>query len=795
MRFLTLTLCLLWSGFLMSQTGLIKGKVLDGSNGSTLPGASVYNQDGKGASTNIDGEFELELPAGKHELTFTFIGYDSKTQSISLGDGQNLELNVTLLPSNFNLDIVVVSAGKFEQDLSEVTVSMDVISPALVENKNTTSMDDLLQQSPGVSIVDGEPQIRSGSGYSFGAGSRVMIMVDDLPVLSGDAGRPTWGFLPVENVEQIEVIKGASSVLYGSAALSGVINIRTAYPKAEPLTKVNVFGGMYSTPQTSEGKYWSGNGIRSGMNFLHSRQIGNLDLVIGGNFLGDDSYLGTIIDSTGQAASSNYNPFDVNRYNADSRARLNVSLRQRSKKVIGLNYGINTSWMKGESLSTLLWDNDTTGLYSAFEGSATRTKQVIGTVDPFVEYFAPNGSKHRLRTRWQKLDNDNDNDQGNFSDVLYGEYQFQQQFDSTSALKGLTLTTGITGTYTEGISQLFAGVEGGDGVVNVAKNMAAYAQLDKRFKDKLTLSAGVRYEYFEINGESESKPVFRSGISYDLGKATFLRASYGQGFRFPTIAEKFINTSVGLIVIYPNETLTAEESWSAEIGIKQGFKIGEFKGFIDLAAFLQEYDNFIEFTFGQWGDPLVNPLGGLGFKSLNTGQSRVSGLEFTMLGTGKIGKTTFNLLSGYTFTKPVSLTPELVYADGALPASYNNTSSDSENDILKYRLQHLIRFDLEAQRERITAGVSARYNDRMQNIDKAFLDIEEQGLADFGLRNWRNNQASGDIVIDLRLGYTFRENQRLMLVVGNLLNREYSIRPLAIESPRITTIQYTLTLK
>ena len=41
-------------------------------------------------------------------------------------------------------------------------------------------------------MVDGEPQIRSGSGFSYGAGSRVMVMVDDLPVLSGDAGRPTW---------------------------------------------------------------------------------------------------------------------------------------------------------------------------------------------------------------------------------------------------------------------------------------------------------------------------------------------------------------------------------------------------------------------------------------------------------------------------------------------------------------------------------------------------------------------------------------------------------------------------
>ena len=69
-----------------------------------------------------------------------------------------------------------------------------MLQPALVENKATTTLETAIEQTPGVSLVDGEPQIRSGSGFSYGAGSRVMVLVDDLPVLSGDAGRPTWGF-------------------------------------------------------------------------------------------------------------------------------------------------------------------------------------------------------------------------------------------------------------------------------------------------------------------------------------------------------------------------------------------------------------------------------------------------------------------------------------------------------------------------------------------------------------------------------------------------------------------------
>ena len=58
--------------------------------------------------------------------------------------------------------------------------------------------------------------------------------------------------------------------------------------------------------------------------------------------------------------------------------------------------------------------------------------------------------------------------------------------------------------------------------------------------------------------------------------------------------------------VYPNTMLQPETSTSIELGVKQGLKIGPFMGYLDLAVFQQKYDNFIEFTFGQWGDPLTD---------------------------------------------------------------------------------------------------------------------------------------------------------------------------------------------
>src|SRR5690606_29854386 len=108
----------------------------------------------------------------------------------------------------------VVSSSRYEQKLEEQVISLEVLKPSAITNKNATSVDAALESVPGVSIIDGDPQIRGGSGFTFGVGSRVAIVVDGIPLLSGDAGKPEWAYIPVENIEQIEIIKGASSVLY-----------------------------------------------------------------------------------------------------------------------------------------------------------------------------------------------------------------------------------------------------------------------------------------------------------------------------------------------------------------------------------------------------------------------------------------------------------------------------------------------------------------------------------------------------------------------------------------------------
>lgn len=861
-----------------SQEVIIKGKITDSKTKESLIGVNVVLSDNTGVASDIDGNYEMKIAEGKHNITFRFIGFTSQTKVVTAKAGETVTLNVSMEPAVTQLEMVVVSAGKFEQKIEDITVSMEVIKPSLVESKGTTSMDKAVNQAPGVQIVDNEVQIRGGSGYSFGAGSRVMILVDDLPVLSGDAGRPAWNYLPIENLEQIEIVKGASSVLYGSAALSGVINIRTAYPKDVPQTKINIYSGVYDKPAREYTAWWdkNTNPIYTGMNFFHSRKIKNLDLVVGGNGFFDDGYIGPepTVEETITIRRKKYGP--SNKYDTifvngqtyvfknnnrdttivykpsttvptlskyENRIRFNTNLRYRPKNIEGMSFGVNFNGMYSRYGNPLILLDCDTGIYRSFPGAITLTIFTSYNIDPFFTYFDSKGNRHNFKSRYLYLDNNNNNNQANKSSFGYGEYQYQKKFEN---YKDFTVTSGLMGQYTESNAPLYAANEDSSGR-NYASNVAGYAQLDKKFWERVTFNAGLRGEYYKLNKAATEtdikigsktfvknlpfKPVFRTGITVKVLRETYMRTSFGQGYRFPTVAEKYIRTGVGTMNIFPNLEIMPENSWNAEAGIKQGFNLFGFMGYLDVAFFRQEFEDNIEFNFGYWDksaylaylsspslgktDSLTESLKkGIGFKSLNVGRTRVEGIDISVIGQGKIGPITINTLSGYTYLIPVTLQPsdpysimndsvvtQLLVPLGMVPdtvLTFYNTSSDSINNILKYRFQHLIKADIELAYKGFALGASYRFNSFMQNIDKVFLVLDTSTAAGppvlpTGLANYRQSRkGKGDYVIDARASYKMNPTSKVSIIINNLLNREYMIRPLSMESPRTFAIQYTL---
>lgn len=770
-----------FSTALSAQNITVKGQVTNQANGEPVPFVNVGVKDKLiGTTTDYKGYYHLELAKGTYTLVFSSLEYEKQFQPLNLSDQKYVEVNVKMKPAMHELNMIVVSESKYEQRVEQSITSIEILKPSMIETKNVMSLDKALEQVPGVAVVDNEPQVRGGSGFSSGVGSRVLILVDEIPMMRGDAGRPVWSFLPIEDIEQIEVLKGASSVVYGSSALNGAINIRTAYPKEEPQTKVTLHSGIYNNPSRRYAKSWDGfNPVIVGGSAIHSRRFGNVDFVIGGNALSDPGYIGPTPNDTSSTR---------NKGEYEQRLRMNFGTRVRSNKVENLSYGLNGNVMYDKNAQTYFWQDADSNIYRSYPGALTNFREFMFYLDPYVKYFGPKGSTHALKNRYFYTNNNADNDQNTMSHSVYNEYQFSKKFKK---LANLIINTGIMNMYTYSNGRVFSGVLGEEGT-STSDNLAVYAQLEKRFFDRLTMLVGGRYEYYQINGHQEGKPVFRAGVNARMTKITYVRASYGQGFRFPSIGERYIVTNVGNFGFYPNPDLKSEESWNAELGVKQLFKIAKFVGFIDVCGYWQEYKNYVEFNAAQWG---TSPdfKKNMGFKFLNTGPARVRGVDITLTGEGKLAKDfTIGLLAGYTYSLPQSLDPKYVYhTDTTLNNTFNyiETSSDTTNYILKYRMQHIAKLDIQMTWKRLGFGVSGRYYSFMKNIDKFFYNFDTPDYLATGITDYREQFNDPNLIWDLRVSYELKKHFKFAIVVDNVLNKEYSLRPITIEPPRTTQIQ------
>lgn len=766
------------SAFIYAQSSGIKGRVTDHDNGEGLPGVNIFNEKKEGTVTDVSGNYNLKLNPGEYKISFYFIGYKKTEKKIVLKEGEELVMNLKMETETELISEVVVSAGKFEQKLSDVTVSMEVMKAEQIDNMNTVKIDEALNYIPGLEIIDDQPSIRGGSGYSFGAGSRVLVLVDDLPIISADAGDTKWNFVPVENISQIEVIKGAASSLFGSSALNGVINIRTAFPDDVPKTKISAYTGIYMNPGREELIWWGNSQpMFGGANIFHSRKIGNLDLVVGAHVFQTEGY---------------------RENETEKRIRGNFNLRYRDKKVEGLSYGVNSNYMIIDKKDFFMWQNDSTGGYRQPEGSILPNLGTRFNVDPYISYFNKNGDKHNLRTRLYFVENDyaSDATKNSSATQYYAEYQYHKKFKNK-----LFLTSGTSFTYGTVNANLY-----GD---HFSNNFGLFSQADKKI-GKLSLSMGVRAEYNRIDSsETVSKfdimvsddtlklpviPVIRLGANYQLADYTFIRTSYGQGFRFPSIAEKYTMATVSSLKIFPNPDLMLEKGWNAEIGIKQGFKVSNWNGYLDIAGFWTEYTNMMEYAFWFY-DTLtfkpLDPFGGdivtlknMGFQSQNVGHAQITGIDITLTGQGDILGIPATLLLGYVYTNPVDLTIDA-----------NDTTRSTQSNMLKYRYYHSAKGDLQLDYKRFSTGFSFMYYSYMVNVDEIFLKPLSGTVYILpGYKEYREEHNKGYAVFDVRMSYKIFSSSEFSVIVKNIFNKEYMTRPGDIRPPRSLSVQFSVTI-
>jgi outer membrane receptor protein involved in Fe transport len=772
------SLCVAWLVCLpLIGFAQINGVVQDLNSGEPIIGAKVFASDGNKTLTDFDGAFTLSCKSFPVTLVTKMLQYTNDSTVLNSAG----EVTIKLGEPVTDLQMVVVSAGRRKQAIEEVPVSIEIIKPELIDNKGITSLDQAVEQTPGVSTFDGQVSIRGGSGFSYGAGSRVLLLWNGMPLLSGYAGDTQWNAIPMEQAAQIEVMKGASSVLYGSGALNGIIAIREREPGTTPVTKLKVQYGIYDNPRRASLRWWDTNPMTQQIEFYRSQMFKNVGYTISSTLFHDDGYKNREFEFRGRVSGTFY---------------------YRPKKWSKVKAGISYNYQVQKTGNFIIWESDTLG-YTPQGGidtsnAASTLTYTLGQrlfIDPYVKIIDKHNNRHSFKNRMYYVKNVilGNESQNSIATIYNNDYQFQKSYAN-----GLTLTSGASSLYNVVIAELFGS--------HTSWNSAIFTQIEHHI-GKFDFTAGLRLEYFEMDGERGDSdflipkldstvlpfyPVARSGFHYKLAEYTHLRASLGQGIRYPAVGERFIQTSVGALNVFPNPTLRPEIGWAGEIGIKQGVKIGDWKGMLDISGFVNEYQNMIEFTFGVYNPDniILNTTDPedegyiykwIGFRAQNAESARITGVDFSFNSMGSIGDFEIVSLIGYTYMNPISLNNN---------PDYQATFSDTTGNILKYRFNHLAKLDIEVTYKKTSAGVSMRYGGFMRNIDKVFE--EPIGGTTYilpGLKEYRQIYNKGNLVFDARLGYKLNDQYRLGFMVNNLFNSEYTSRPGDIQPPRNFSVQ------
>lgn len=587
-----------------AQTGNITGYIFDQKNNPLVGVNVILSGTTIGAATDINGFFEIDnIEFGNYSLEVSSVGYQKKNVRINFNESYQ-PVRITLIEEAIQTGQIIVSAGKYEQKVEDLTVSTSVIPPETIEKRNFTQLDNLLRYVPGVSMAEDQISIRGSSGYSRGAGTRVLVAIDGVPLYTGDTGEIVWEFVPLTDVEQIEVIKGPASSLYGSTAIGGVVNIITKKAPKNSLFHFSTHGGAYNFPSVEQWKWTDKVRTFYGYSLTHSNSIDKFGYTISYRRENDDSYremdynkrhliYGKLnfdfSDKTSLTFLGNYLYMDRGQYNywKDSRNALVPHDNDRDQLVISNRYFLNLS-LKHKFSYKLSIQVKPSYYSSDFEG---RGKEITtSTANLWRNELIVNYSPHE---DW-------------------------------------VFITGSEQTYSKVSSSIFSSPK--------FYGVSGYLHTEYKGINKLTATFGARYDYIKIDSVDGANAVTpRFGLNYKLFDELTLRGSIGTGLRAPTPAEVFTTISVGGVDIKENPDLTYETSLSFELG-------AIYKPlpnlFFDVAFFQTDYDNFIEPNF-------INDEGGLAIKFINLPKARIQGAE--LVSDYKIIPGLLNFNVGYTY--------------------------------------------------------------------------------------------------------------------------------------------------
>jgi iron complex outermembrane receptor protein len=594
---------------ILSEGQIIQGRIFDATNNEGLPGAAIVNMpDSSVFTANARGLFEVEINSFPVDLTFSYLGYKSRT--ITIPDSEEF-LNVGLNASDQHLNEVVISATRFNQKLLEVPAAVNVISSEQLQRNDETMIMPVINRMPGIMMESGSLNtnrlsIRGiGSRTPYGT-NRVRVYFNEIPLTTGE-GESTIEDIDLNALRRVEIIKGPASSIYG-AGLGGTINLLSSSPEyLETEATARYTGGSF--------------GLRN-KQFSIAHGMDNANISININDLHSDGYReNSEYDRQSVTISSSV-------YSNDDNFSLSF-----------LGSFIDLKAYIPSSIDKVTFQNSP-------ESAAANWLESQG-YEAYVKSFAGFSTRYRINNRLSNYSgvfiSFRDADEPRPFDILMENtvaagFRTRFEYDAGSSSHPLTIQAGVEGfgdwfkwsTY-ENLYQDFPGQGSFAGeILSNNKERRNYynlfAQLRWEISRRLNIEGGVNYNvtnynltdlYYDDLDQSDEyafDPVLspRIGLSYKLREGWNLFGTISHGYSMPSLEETL--TPEGLV----NTDIKPETGTNHEIGTKGRWLNNQMYG--ELSIYHADINNLL----------VAERTGPDQYVGVNAGKTTHDGLEMIL---------------------------------------------------------------------------------------------------------------------------------------------------------------------
>lgn len=574
----------LFGGFPMSV--VLKGIVVDSVAQRPLWGVNVFIPNTViGTVTDEKGNFSLsKISHGKHLVKFSLLGYKSIIKEITCGERDTLFFVIPLRASLLQANPIVVTANKYAQEEARVPQSIAVLSQEDLLRYHTRELEETIGLVSGIYFNEENISIRGSSGYSvFNVGSRVLLLVDGVSVLTSDLGAINWKTLPLLDIERIEIVKGAGSALYGSSAMGGVVNLITREPSRSGKFQIRVLSGVYDKPHYPIWQWTNRTLHYERADLTYSKAFGPIGMRL--------SF--SRFRSTGYMENNEADLWNLG-------GRFSIRFPNTSKLTLYFTA------MANREGGFIQWLNQNKPFqvspFNKRDKIEYKAKNWIGM------YYFPFSSKLGFKCRFSYLETEMGNQLTRYQPGAFepgrgpgGEIQVDW---IPHILHHLTFGTEFRYDLTG--SQYFGHHRG--------YTSSFYLQHVWKPHVHFTLTSGAREDIHVLVREStESRLSPKLGLNYTPCEKMTFRTSIGAGFRSATVFEKYIEADYSGFNVIPNPGLRSERSWFGDVGFS--YTVPSYR--FEATLFQSNYWNMIE--------PVIDFRGTIQFQ--NYVRARIRGAE------------------------------------------------------------------------------------------------------------------------------------------------------------------------